>query len=590
MSAGFRLATLSALAMLFSCGDAGDPPTSAPTTGEPEPSGDMVPVPGPSGQPDAPGPSATGSPAVPPGNTGSDTPGVEPPPPTSTPATPPVLACDEAKVGAPTLRLLTRAELENSLRDIFPEVAGQWSNALPSNTLSVHGFENDAGGTVGQQLAEGMLETAEAVATAVTGGSLANVLPCSVNAPDRSCAASFVETYGRRLFRRPLNAAEQERYLGFFDSAASQTDFSTALKWVLVGLIQSPHAVYRSEIGQVAGDTRALTAFETATELAYTFTGTTPSEELLARAEQGDLGDLAEQARQMLQTSAGRETLHRFFEAYTGYPRSQAKAKPNASNNGVQYADVRSDMVRETRSFIDSVLFEHGGGVGELLTSALTYPSTRLASFYGIDQPASDHSAVERAAGQGIGLLAQGSFLASHANSDASSPTQRGVFVFTKMLCQPKPPLPDNVPQLPDVQPDVQTTRQRYEDSHSAQEGCAGCHLLFDPIGFAFEHYDEAGRYRSMEGTLPIDASGTYNLPSGTELSFQGLEELAQGLAEDPVVQECVAAYLATYAFGTSEGCLGASQVAALQAGEIGLVEAFARLAAEPHFTQRRVR
>ena len=38
----------------------------------------------------------------------------------------------------------------------------------------------------------------------------------------------------------------------------------------------------------------------------------------------------------------------------------------------------------------------------------------------------------------------------------------------------------------------------------------------------------------------------------------------------------------------TSEACLGASQVQALQAGTIGLAEAFAGLAGEPHFTQRR--
>src|SRR5690606_13350378 len=160
------------------------------------------------------------------------------------------------------------------------------------------------------------------------------------NAPDRSCAASFVETYGRRLFRRSFNAAEQERYLGFFDSAASQTDFSTALRWVLVGLIQSPHAVYPREIGQVAGDTLVLRALQTVTELAHPCTGATPSGGLCARAAQCARADLGAQARQLRPTSARGETLPRSCDAHSPHPRSQATAAPSASNTGAHCPDV----------------------------------------------------------------------------------------------------------------------------------------------------------------------------------------------------------------------------------------------------------
>jgi len=53
------------------------------------------------------------------------------------------------------------------------------------------------------------------------------------------------------------------------------------------------------------------------------------------------------------------------------------------------------------------------------------------------------------------------------------------------------------------------------------------------------------------------------------------------------VIQQCVAAYMAAYAFGSGEACIGAGQVTALQAGTIGLADAFVQLAAEPHFTKR---
>jgi len=44
---------------------------------------------------------------------------------------------------------------------------------------------------------------------------------------------------------------------------------------------------------------------------------------------------------------------------------------------------------------------------------------------------------------------------------------------------------------------------------------------------------------------------------------------------------------MAAYAFGSGEACIGAGQVTALQAGTIGLADAFVQLAAEPHFTKR---
>src|SRR5690606_33441922 len=161
--------------------------------------------------------------------------------------------------------------------------------------------------------ADKLLETAESVATAVTGSALSGILPCAASAPDRACAQQFLTSYGTRLFRRPLTQAEQDRFLGFFDTALSGSDFPSALKWVVVGLIQSPHAVYRSEIGEVQGDgTRLLDSYELATQLAYTYTGSAPSEELLASADAGDLGDLSATADAMLATEAGKQALQRF--------------------------------------------------------------------------------------------------------------------------------------------------------------------------------------------------------------------------------------------------------------------------------------
>jgi hypothetical protein len=496
------------------------------------------------------------------------------------------LACTKASLGSPLLRLLNRAEFDRTLSDVFPQIKGLWTDSLPSDTVSSFGFDNDSANDVGNQRASALFDTALSVATAATGSALATLLPCAASSADRTCAEQFLMQYGRRLFRRPLTQAEHDRYLGFFDSSKVKSDFKTALKWMTVGLIQSPNAVYRREIGTDNGSgIRALSTYEVATELAYTYTGSTPTDDLLTKADSGNLGDPVALAKGLLTSDNGKQALQHFFDSYLGYTRVTAIQKPNIPG----FAALSSDMVGETHAFIDDVVFRKGGGLKELLTAASTNPSKMLAQYYGFPSPpATDYASIARPSGRGIGILAQGSFLATHANANASSPTQRGLFPFSRLLCHEKPTPPPNVPQIGAPQPGKLTTRQRYELQHAVAGACAGCHKLWDPIGFGFEHYDEGGKYRDNESGLPIDTSGAVPNPDGTPLfSFADEEGLVTGLAAQPVSYQCFAGYLATYAFGTAETCLGASKVTALQTGSIGIADAFAALAGEPHFTQR---
>lgn len=500
------------------------------------------------------------------------------------------VACSKEELGTPALRLLTRSEIVSTLNDIFPGVAGQWTSTLPANTVSAFGFDNDSSTTVGKQFASALMDTAQALATVVTGSAAATFVPCAASSPDRSCAEQFLNQYGKRLFRRPLTTAERDRYLGFFDTSLAKSNFTSALKWMLIGLIQSPNAIYRSEVGTVAADhLRHLTAYEQASALAYTFGGSTPSADLLARADSGDLGDVVAIARDLQATPAGRDVFKRFFQGYLGYTAVSSIQKPNVPD----FSAVSSDMIRETDAFIADVLVGHRGGLKELLTSASTNPSAALARFYGFPAPASDFAPIARPAGRGIGILAQGSFLATHASSDSSSPTKRGLFPFFRLFCQPKLEPPPNVPQIGQPMPGQKTTRQRYEEAHAAPgTSCAGCHRRFDPIGFAFEHFDEAGRFRDNEGGLPINSAGSVPDPADASaatplFSYTGQEDLVSGLTNQAIIHQCIAAYMATYAFGTGEACIGAAQVAALQAGTIGLADAFIQLAAEPHFKTR---
>ena len=502
--------------------------------------------------------------------------------------------CTTSQLAPPQLRRLTAKELERTLRDVFPSLGSDYAVRLGADPVSPLGFSNDARTlVVGPQTAQELLGTAEDVAESViAGGGLATLAPCAAEAaPGRACADQLVQSLGARLFRRPVTDTEASEYGALFDSISGKSDFSTGARWLMVALIQSPSAVYRAELGTAAGGARQLDGYELATELAYTFGGTAPSPELTAAGARGELAEPAArvaEAKNLLETPAGREQLRQFLAEWSGYGRVASKTKTTVED----FEGLRGSMLGETGLFLGEAVVTRRGGMREILTASYTFLDEALSQLYGFGGVSgASFQLVERPAGQGLGLLAQGSMLAGSAHSDASSPTLRGLLVYERLLCHQKPPPLPMIPAIEPPAPGAKTTRERYEISHAADAFCAGCHQLFDPIGFGLEHLDQVGRFRADEGGLAIDASGHVTTPAGVKLlDFDGMNALANGLAGLPQVTDCVSGLLAAYVFagGGGKSCLAEEARAGLAAGQYGLAEYVAQLAAAPHFTERR--
>ena len=509
----------------------------------------------------------------------------------------PGASCNEMTVGEPDLRRLTAQELQNTLEDMLPEAQAHWQSVrLGPDPVSSDGFSNDTAMLVmSEQTTKDWLATAEDVANALTQTDvLPTVLPCATTTADAICAASFIDKYGYRLFHRTLTDSETARYGALHASVSTQSDFATGIKWVLVSLIQSPHAVYRSEIGVWQGDRFVLQPHEIATALAYTYTGTAPNEVLLSRAENGEL-DGAEQrsalARKLLDTSRGRQTVHRFVDEWLDYSRVGGGSKEGVS----EFAAASEPMVLETEAFLDEVLYQQEGGVDDLLTAPYTMLNDTLSEYYGYGQvTGSEFARVARPDDWGVGLLAQGSVLSSHAHTDSSSPTLRGIMVYERWLCQTMPAPPADIPPIDPPAPGEVTTRQRYEQQHLQSAACKSCHQYTDPTGFAFEHFDAAGRFRADENGLPVDSAGSVPLASGRQ-EIEGQIELAAALAASEQTHACVSSLVANYAFGGNHGgvqdgvCAISGPQRRLVDGEIGLLQYWAELASTPHFTERQI-
>jgi hypothetical protein len=209
-------------------------------------------------------------------------------------------------------------------------------------------------------------------------------------------------------------------------------------------------------------------------------------------------------------------------------------------------------FTEETSRFVDEVVWTREGTLGALLTAPYTFGDATLAAFYGAAPPeGGGFGLITPPAAQRAGLLTQGAFLSVYGKANQSDPIHRGRFVRERMLCTTPPPPPANITvRAPDLDPRL-TTRQRF-DAHTSQTECAGCHVLLDPIGFGFEHYDGIGRWRDMEGGQPVDGSGAL---SGTDVDtpFDGAVALGAQLAKSTDVEVCYATQWFRFAYGRGE-------------------------------------
>lgn len=497
-------------------------------------------------------------------------------------------ACAESNPGTRLLRRLTRRELTNTQEAIFGDAATSAPTGLPGDAVDRIRLSNDSAILqMTQDTAQAVLDRAEEIAATVTStSSLQSTLPCAAASQDATCAAEFIKKYGEALFRRALEPADIDRYIALFQSVSGASDFNTGLKWTLVGLIQSPHAVYRTELGQGG----QLTPYEIASELSYNYSASPPSADLIAKALSGELDDPEaryREARALLMMPQGIDVVRQFFEEWLTYRDILTVSRAEAGN----FEQIRPKMVLETERFLETLLYDKEGNIADLLTANYTIADQELASYYGFSGGSGDMTRdggaeVERTFG--LGVFAQGSVTGTMSSIKITSPTRRGLLLLRRLFCE-VPGLPQAINfDLTIDSVEGNTTRQRLEASHLSTS-CAKCHDKFDPLGFGFEHFDHVGRYREEEltdhGSYPIDATATVKLLD--DLPIDGQEQLMTGLSTSPAVLSCVSGTLSNYVYGGQEDCRDKDARIRVMSGETSIVDFLAELAREPHFVER---
>ncbi len=450
------------------------------------------------------------------------------------------------------LRRLTAAEHDATLRDLIGDPMDDSVLFLPEDARTP--FDNDYTiQTPAPSLISGAFLLASDAAQRVVEDPvrMREVVGCEPTGPDdEACFRSFVTRFGRRAFRRPLTASEVDAHVELLEFAVERDDFAEGVRSVLQSMFTSPSFLYRVELGTPVPDQPGvfqLDDYELATRLSYFLWGSTPSDDLLDRAEAGQLhrpSDLTDAVQDMLQDARAIDRATRFHELWLGYEQLPGDY------------DLVLAMQQENRALMQRVLFDEQRPWQDLLRLNEAFVGDDLAAHYGIPSPQSDVPVWTSYGDTGRkGLLSSGSFLSIGQKFGDTSPTQRGLLIRTRLLCiDVPPPAPDlNVDvDEPPGDPLTQCKYDRYAAHREEGSSCKSCHELFDPIGFGLEAYGPLGELRDHEPGRPeceIFAEG-----SVTEVGdFSGPGELADMVLQTGTINRCVHTQLYRFAMGRYE-------------------------------------
>ena len=299
---------------------------------------------------------------------------------------------------------------------------------------------------------------------------------------------------------KPLPDAFLDRLVRIYENRRRVGDnHQAALIETAAVILASPRFLYLAERGR-----GPLPAEELATRLSFFLRGAPPDQVLRILAANGELAKaevLAQQTDRLLsepELTTGFVTP--FAHQWLGMERLDffkfnIRRYPDFDNSTKEAAR------REVHESVAYVLRKNES-LTNLLRADYVVVNSLLANYYGIKGVSGDEfRRVDLPQGKDSprgGLLGMAAILAMGSNGEDSNPVERGAWVLRKLVNDPPPPAPANVPQISRLSDRLLTTRERLS-LHQEQPQCASCHRKIDPIGFGLENFDAAGRWRAED-------------------------------------------------------------------------------------------
>jgi hypothetical protein len=324
-------------------------------------------------------------------------------------------------------------------------------------------------------------------------------------------ARAVLETFAKRAFRgKTPSTAFLGKLTALHATRLKAGDsFETALKEPLSVILASPGFLYIQEVGtrewgqgNKTSETHSpfpipLSKSEFASRLSY-FLWSAPPDEPLLKADLSKSEVIAREVDRMITSPKADEFVSGFVHQWLGMDRLdffQFDTKQFRDFDESAKAAARRE-VYETFAH----LLRNQGSLSKLLKSDEIHVNGLLATYYGIEGISGDAFQKVKLPADSPrgGLLGMAAILAMGSNGERTSPVERGAWVLRKLLHNPPPPAPPNVPQLDRLAGKPISPRERLL-AHQEEPQCLQCHRKIDPIGFGLENFNAAGKWREVD-------------------------------------------------------------------------------------------
>ena len=366
---------------------------------------------------------------------------------------------------------------------------------------------------------------------------------------------NFCQRFVERAFRRPLDDEQRQSFVN--RHFADGVDPETAVKRVVLLALKSPRFLYREVGGNqheapssdpaVDSTDRSLERrasvdpFDVASRISFALYDSIPDQALLDAAAKGELKSreqVAVHVQRLLADPRTKSKLREFLLTWL-----KIDHVPDVSKDSERYPEFNATLANDLRTslelFLDELIHSDEADFRQLLLADGIYLNGRLAKFYGARKGDSElpenapFEKLELEPEQRAGVLSHPYMMAGFAYTGSSSPIHRGIFLARSVLGRSLRPPPEAVaPLAPHLRPDL-TTRERVA-LQTKPEVCQTCHAMINPLGFTLEHFDAVGRFRKDENGKPVNANGAYRTRKGDLVKFNGVNDLAEFLADSP--------------------------------------------------------
>jgi len=347
-----------------------------------------------------------------------------------------------------------------------------------------------------------------------------------------------IRAFAERAWGRPVGEEELQPYLALRATQAKAIGELPALRQTLAAILVDPECLY---LADRRGDKR-LQLIDLSRRLAMTLWGTVPDEKLKSLAASGRLADpvtLRSEIARMMADERFMWFAEEFcrqwlgLDAIAGMEGQWARPPQVDASSYLRNMALQKAVMEEPSRFLHDALTRNRP-VSHLVAPDSLVLNPPLTEFYGVEAPiaAGWQRVAEVPADRRHGIFTMAGPIAAASREEKEAQIYRGTYMLARLFGVDVGTPPATVPTLQTLNADVTFRKKSVRDKLKihVERTCAVCHQKIDPLGFAWEQFDQYGKVQKSADGLPkkVDASG--KLPDGRP--FADLDAMCRLLLE----------------------------------------------------------